>query len=127
MHGTGTPLGDPIEVAAASAALRPQSTASSVQPLSLVASKSSAGHCEPAAGMVGLAAAAASLQHLKAVPVLHLRALNPHVESALESRRTAGAGANSRVSGVAAACTWRSTSMLSITQKLRPCVEITRS
>ncbi len=47
MHGTGTPLGDPIEVGAALAVL-----ASSGKKLatSLSAVKSMLGHCEPAAG-----------------------------------------------------------------------------
>ena len=48
MHGTGTPLGDPIEVGALAAALvesRPAGT-----PLALMASKSWSGHGEPGAG-----------------------------------------------------------------------------
>ncbi len=47
MHGTGTPLGDPIEVgAAAEVLLGPASR----QPLAFLASKSAVGHAEPAAG-----------------------------------------------------------------------------
>ncbi len=86
MHGTGTALGDPVEVAAALAAVRPSSAHSSLplaQRLSLMASKSTAGHCEPAAGLVGLAAAAAALGEAAAAPVLHLRTVNPHVEAAM--------------------------------------------
>ncbi len=44
MHGTGTPLGDPIEVGAAAAVLRP------LRCISLLSSKSQFGHGEPAAG-----------------------------------------------------------------------------
>lgn len=90
MHGTGTPLGDPIEVGAAAMALRTRTAAggSQPQPLNLAASKSAAGHGEPASGMIGLALAAASLQQLSAAPVLHLRTLNPHIRSALEAGRT---------------------------------------
>ena len=49
MHGTGTPLGDPIEVGAALAVLR-----GSAHPVALTAAKSTAGHAEPAAGAVSL-------------------------------------------------------------------------
>ena len=49
MHGTGTPLGDPIEVGAAAAALGTDS-----RTLHLSAAKSPIGHAEPAAGMVGI-------------------------------------------------------------------------
>ncbi len=49
MHGTGTPLGDPIEVGAALAVLR-----GGAHPVALTAAKSRAGHAEPAAGAVSL-------------------------------------------------------------------------
>ena len=87
MHSTGTPLGDPVEVAAGLAALRPSSSCHdllSAQGLALIASKSAAGHCEPAAGLVGLVAAAAVLCDTAEASVLHLRTINPHVETALE-------------------------------------------
>ena len=66
MHGTGTPLGDPIEINAALAVLMPgasktgggtTATASGVSgrpPLALTAVKSELGHAEPAAGVMGL-------------------------------------------------------------------------
>lgn len=85
MHGTGTPLGDPVEVAAGLAALKPVSAVRDQQPLqrlALMASKSLAGHCEPAAGLVGLVTAATALRTAAMAPVLHLRTLNPHVEAA---------------------------------------------
>ena len=49
MHGTGTPLGDPIEVGAALAVLR-----GSEHAVALTAAKSLVGHAEPAAGAVSL-------------------------------------------------------------------------
>ena len=49
MHGTGTPLGDPIEVGAALAVLR--GSRASVR---LSAAKSRVGHAEPAAGAIGM-------------------------------------------------------------------------
>ena len=58
MHGTGTSLGDPIEVGGMSAILRTgvagQRQGDRVVPLTLVASKSSSGHGEHVAGMVRL-------------------------------------------------------------------------
>lgn len=84
MHGTGTPLGDPIEICAAIAVLQPLGGIHTRQLLGVLASKSSVGHGEPAAGMIGFAFAAASLQHRAAAPVLHLRTLNPHVQSGID-------------------------------------------
>jgi len=49
-HGTGTPLGDPIELAALHEVLRPESHA----PLPLGAVKSRIGHLEAAAGIAGV-------------------------------------------------------------------------
>lgn len=54
MHGTGTPLGDPIEVGAVVAVVGP---AKRKQPTGLSAVKSILGHSEPAAG-------AASIWHM---------------------------------------------------------------
>ena len=49
MHGTGTPLGDPIEVGAAAAVYLAAAGRQSL--MSLVALKSDMGHAEPAAGV----------------------------------------------------------------------------
>ena len=76
MHGTGTPLGDPIEMGAAAAALN---RGQRVNPLVLMASKSWTGHSEAGAGMVGLVHAQASLAQVVALPLLHLSTLNPYV------------------------------------------------
>ncbi|KAI8473976.1 MAG: thiolase-like protein, partial [Monoraphidium minutum] len=65
LHGTGTPLGDPIEVGAATAVLLGGGGAKGAAapagggggraaPLLMSAAKSQLGHAEPAAGMVGL-------------------------------------------------------------------------
>ena len=51
LHGTGTSLGDPIEVGAAGGLLLEGRRA----PLPLLASKSALGHSEPASGIMGLA------------------------------------------------------------------------
>ena len=50
MHGTGTPLGDPIEVGAAAAIFG----SGRQTPLCLGAAKSVLGHTEPAAGATGM-------------------------------------------------------------------------
>lgn len=47
---TGTGLGDPIEVGAAAEALRPPGQATPFSPLTLLSSKASVGHAEPASG-----------------------------------------------------------------------------
>lgn len=71
MHGTGTALGDPIEVNAALTVLLGKGDAES--PLSLSAHKSSAGHAEPAAGIVGLACAMMALESMSLPELIHLR------------------------------------------------------
>ena len=106
MHGTGTPLGDPIEVGAAAAALldpnsdEPSSVSSlrapsqrlAQLPLSFMSSKSWTGHAEPASGIVGLLQSCLAACHQGGLPLINLRTLNPHVVGAL-SESAAGLGA----------------------------------
>ena len=84
MHGTGTPLGDPIEVGAINAVLMEGAGKYRTESITLMASKSWLGHAEPAAGMVGLAHAASALGHGAALGISHLRELNPYVVSSLK-------------------------------------------
>ena len=74
LHGTGTPLGDPIEVGALAAVLASSrgSSGSAGQPVVLAAGKTSMGHTEPAAGLVGAAHAAQALAGSLVQPILHL-------------------------------------------------------
>jgi acyl transferase domain-containing protein len=76
-HGTGTALGDPLEVEALAAVLG--TPGQGVSPCFLGAAKSNLGHLEAAAGVTGLIKAALSLHH-DAIPAnLHFSELNPHI------------------------------------------------
>ena len=77
MHGTGTPLGDPIEVGATMAVLHRNDFST----LTLEAIKSHVGHTETASGMVAMMQPLHSLVHAHVEKILHLRWINPHVDS----------------------------------------------
>lgn len=89
MHGTGTSLGDPIEVGAV-AAVFSQRVSASTSPTALITSKSSMGHAEPAAGIVGVLHSLNAVQQGALPSLMHLRTLNPFVASALGSGRGDG-------------------------------------
>ena len=77
-HGTGTSLGDPIEVRAAAAALcqdRPPA-----QPLMIGTIKTNVGHLEAAAGIAGLLKVVVALENKQIPPHLHLQKKNPYIE-----------------------------------------------
>lgn len=74
-HGTGTQLGDPIEVQAAYAALGKLRTAD--QPLLLGSVKSTLGHLEACAGLAGVIKTVLSLQHSLIPGQLHFNQPNP--------------------------------------------------
>ncbi|HEY7494004.1 MAG TPA: beta-ketoacyl synthase N-terminal-like domain-containing protein, partial [Candidatus Tectomicrobia bacterium] len=74
-HGTGTPLGDPIEVQALATVLG-QGRAPD-QPCVLGSVKTNIGHLEAAAGIAGLIKAVLALRHGEIPPHLHLQQLNP--------------------------------------------------
>eukprot|EP00889_Picochlorum_renovo_P002073 jgi/Picre1/29103/NNA_004496.t1 len=78
MHGTGTPLGDPIEVGAISGVIGQARS----MPVSLTASKSWAGHSEAGAGVVGLQHASHMVSESLLIEVLHLRNLNKYLSNA---------------------------------------------
>ena len=77
-HGTGTKLGDPIEVQALAAVYGQQRPAD--QPLLLGAIKTNVGHLESAAGLAGVAKVIASLEHHALPPTLHTTPRNPHID-----------------------------------------------
>ncbi len=74
-HGTGTALGDPIEVGALEAVFGPGR--SPAQALILGAVKSNIGHLEAAAGITGLIKAVLALHHQEIPANLHAKPLNP--------------------------------------------------
>ncbi len=76
-HGTGTSLGDPIEVGAAAAVLGEGRV--SEHPLIIGAAKTNIGHLEAAAGIAGLMKVVLSLQHEQIPPHLHFKQPNPHI------------------------------------------------
>lgn len=82
LHGTGTPLGDPIEANALGQVLG--SKGSATRPLSLGSVKSCYGHTEGAAGLTGLLLATGAAVHAVLPPFMHLRSINKYVEGALE-------------------------------------------
>ncbi len=81
-HGTGTYLGDPIEIAGLCQAFAaPESAGESIVPFCAIGSvKSNIGHCESAAGIAALTKVLLQLQYRQLVPSLHSRTLNPHIE-----------------------------------------------
>ena len=76
-HGTGTALGDPIEVRAAASVLGENRSAE--QPLILGSVKTNIGHLESAAGIAGLIKVVLSLQHGTIPRNLHFQQPNPHI------------------------------------------------
>lgn len=74
-HGTGTPLGDPIEVLALAAAYGPSRAA----PLLLGAAKTNVGHLEAAAGVAGLIKMVLALEARRLPPTLHQSQPNPRI------------------------------------------------
>lgn len=77
-HGTGTPLGDPIEVEAIRAVYG--SPQASERPLYLGAVKSHIGHLEAAAGIAGLIKTIMILRTGHIPANLHFQALNPRID-----------------------------------------------
>jgi acyl transferase domain-containing protein/NAD(P)-dependent dehydrogenase (short-subunit alcohol dehydrogenase family)/SAM-dependent methyltransferase/acyl carrier protein len=84
-HGTGTALGDPIEVESLAQVLA--GTGSPAPACLLGAVKTNIGHLEAAAGIAGLIKVVLCLQHRHIPANLHFRALNPHIS--LEGSRLA--------------------------------------
>ncbi|TDD72506.1 type I polyketide synthase [Actinomadura rubrisoli] len=74
-HGTGTPVGDPIEMAAL------RSTYGSGQECAVGSVKTNIGHCEPASGVIGLIKSVLAVRHGQIPPNLHFSGFGDGVET----------------------------------------------
>ncbi|MGW0432599.1 SDR family NAD(P)-dependent oxidoreductase [Micromonospora sp. NPDC003197] len=105
-HGSGTPLGDPIELRAAGAVFG--AGRDPARPLLVGSVKTNLGHLEAAAGVIGLVKAALVVQRGWIPPHLHLREPSPRipwrelpVEVPVTGRPWPGDGpASQRIAGV---------------------------
>lgn len=79
LHGTGTALGDPIEVGANKTVFGTKRT--NENPHRLITAKSHLGHLEACAGVCGLVKCTLMLMHGCTTPNPHLTALNPHLDT----------------------------------------------
>ncbi|SOD63843.1 Acyl transferase domain-containing protein [Streptomyces zhaozhouensis] len=77
-HGTGTSLGDPIEITGLSKALGEHTGDTGFCYIGSV--KSNIGHCESAAGIAGLTKVLLQMRHGQLAPSLHADVLNPHID-----------------------------------------------
>ncbi len=76
-HGTGTSLGDPIEVTGLTKTFREYTQDTGFCSIGSV--KSNIGHCESAAGIAGVTKVLLQLQHRQLVPSLHSDTLNSNI------------------------------------------------
>lgn len=77
-HGTGTALGDPIEIAGLSKAFGIHTQKK--QFCAIGSAKSNIGHCESAAGIAALTKVLLQFKYQQLVPSLHSKELNPNID-----------------------------------------------
>jgi acyl transferase domain-containing protein len=77
-HGTATPLGDPIEIAALTQAFRVGTKRRQFCAIGSV--KTNIGHLDTAAGIAGLIKTALALRHKEIPPSLHFKVPNPNID-----------------------------------------------
>jgi acyl transferase domain-containing protein/long-subunit acyl-CoA synthetase (AMP-forming)/ubiquinone/menaquinone biosynthesis C-methylase UbiE len=77
-HGTGTVLGDPIEIAGLTKAF--EQDTQDKQFCAVGSVKSNIGHLESAAAIAGVTKILLQLKYRQLVPSLHSKALNPHID-----------------------------------------------
>ena len=77
-HGTGTPIGDPIEIAALTKAFHNRTKRSGFCAIGSV--KSNIGHLDTAAGVAGLIKTVLALEHREIPPTLHFDTPNPTID-----------------------------------------------
>jgi acyl transferase domain-containing protein len=79
-HGTATPLGDPIEIAALTQAFRARTEKKNYCAIGSV--KTNVGHLDTAAGVAGLIKTVLALEHRLIPPSLHFKRPNPEIDFA---------------------------------------------
>lgn len=77
-HGTGTSLGDPIEIRGLGKALADRVPAEWQCPIGSI--KANIGHLESAAGMAALTKVLLQFKHQQLAPSIHARPLNPNID-----------------------------------------------
>ncbi|KAL9085918.1 MAG: hypothetical protein Q9165_007401 [Trypethelium subeluteriae] len=77
-HGTGTPVGDPIEVSAIGRLFA--DAKSSSNPLLIGSLKSNMGHSEPSSGIAGVMKAVLAIERGVIPPTIGIETLNPNVD-----------------------------------------------
>jgi acyl transferase domain-containing protein/thioesterase domain-containing protein len=77
-HGTGTPVGDPIEITALTEAFRRHTSRTGFCGIGSI--KSNIGHLDTAAGIASLFKAIGSLKHRELAPSLHFTSPNPLID-----------------------------------------------
>jgi polyketide synthase PksN len=109
LHGTGTPLGDPIEVAAAKLVYgRVPATGSLIRACYIGSVKANVGHLEAAAGLASIVKVAMMMRHCIVPPQINFDNMNPLIDLD-SSRLTVSKGASdwlssegARIAGVSA-------------------------
>jgi len=81
LHGTGTALGDPIEVGALRATMMTWLGEVREHPLVKTSSKSNLGHTEMCAGILGIMKCVIMANQVASAPNVHMRLLNPHMDT----------------------------------------------
>lgn len=76
-HGTGTPLGDPIEMMALTQIFGANEAAP--QPVYVSSVKANVGHMETVSGVAGLIKVVLMMQHDQIAPQTNFESLNPHI------------------------------------------------
>ena len=78
-HGTGTPVGDPIEVSAVANSVRSSKASSPIRCLPIGSVKPNFGHSEAASGITSIIKATLALENLKIPPTVGIKQLNPKI------------------------------------------------
>ncbi len=76
-HGTGTPLGDPIEISGLTKAFRKHTNKTNFCPVGSI--KTNIGHCESAAGIAGITKVLLQFKHDQLVPSINSKTINPRI------------------------------------------------